>query len=91
MINFTNEQKAELKSAATWLVRSRKWRELSWDAAWSGVYPETPSELEIDEEYEILVAKALRIIEYGLSASETKNLEEQARTIALEFCEKIKI
>ncbi len=89
---FTQQQLAEIKQQAIIRVRANNLEKLSWDAAWSGCYPEEPTEQQIELEYEALKAKAFRILSGQVDISdEYPNMSEHLRMIALEDCKTFNI
>jgi hypothetical protein len=65
-------------------VQSRKLESPSWDDAWSGLYPNEPSQDEIEQELKILSTKVSRIIGGGSIELEYENQEVRLRMIHLE-------
>ena len=91
MTEFTQPQREELAEIARTLVISRQWDELLWDEAWSGKHPGEPTEEEIRGEYDVLVAKAARIIAHGPSDGDYSTAQEAARMMLLETCRTLNI
>lgn len=84
---FNKVQLNELWEKAEEIVCHKKWNELPWDDAWSGKYPIDPIRNEVDLEFDALRKKAERMIKHGPSINDYETLEDQVRTISLEFCE----
>lgn len=84
---FTEHHLSEIKQQAIIRVGANNLEKLSWDAAWSGCYPEEPTEQQIELEYETLKAKAGRILSGQVDISEEyPNIAEHLRMLALEDC-----
>lgn len=83
-IVLTSEQLSELREMAKEIMIDRGWDKLPWEAAWEGVYPDPPSELEIEAEFQILKSKLIRIISKRPLIDEYSNFVEHGRMIYLE-------
>lgn len=91
MAHFNPEQLSELREIAFRLIRDRKWDELSWEHALSGFYPIRPTTAEVEQETNLLVSKASRILQFGFSDQDYLSTEEHTRIIYLESCSFIKL
>ncbi|MCX4192580.1 hypothetical protein [Methylophaga sp. OBS1] len=90
--SFNEEQLNELREEAISIVKGINLERLSWDDAWSGCYPEEPSDEDVNAEFEALKVKAYRILSGNAYISEEySNWTEHRRMMALEFCETFNI
>ncbi len=90
--SFNEEQLNELREEAISIVKQINLERLSWDDAWSGCYPEEPSDEDVNAEFEALKTKAYRILSGTADISEEySNWTEHRRMIALEFCKTFNI
>lgn len=90
--SFNEEQLNELREEAISIITGINLERLSWDDAWSGCYPEEPSDEDVNAEFEALKAKAYRILSGTADISEEySNWTEHRRMMALEFCETFNI
>lgn len=86
-VELSEKQLYEIRRLAVSQVQADNWDNLPWDSAWSGEYPDKPSEAQIESEFESLKAKALRILSGNLDLEqEYSGLKEHRRMIALESC-----
>lgn len=85
--SFNEEQSRELREEAISIVKEINLDRLSWDDAWSGSYPEEPSDEDVNAEFEALKEKAYRILSGTADISEEySNWTEHRRMISLESC-----
>ncbi|MTI63317.1 hypothetical protein [Methylophaga sp.] len=56
------EQLEELRRCATIMVEADNLEQLSWDDAWAGIYPQEPTDEQIEAELSALKTKAERIL-----------------------------
>ncbi|NOR70371.1 MAG: hypothetical protein GQ532_11885 [Methylomarinum sp.] len=90
--SFTAEQLSELREEALTLVKATKLGEQSWGNAWSGKYPDEPTDDEIQTELKLLKEKVTRLLSADCDMNEEyKNTEEVIRMVAIESCKSINI
>lgn len=81
---LTDLQMKELRVLAKGILEQEKWEVLPWSDALNGAYAIRPTEMEIDEEAEILRLKATRIMAGHSTEKEYSNPKEHVRMIYLE-------
>lgn len=91
-ISFSQQQQNELLTAATWVLEQEKLEAQSWEDAWSGMYPDKPTDVEIQIELERLTMKAQRMLSGSADLDkEHSSFDERLRMIALEYCPTLNI
>ena len=71
-----------LERAAMFILKARKWDNLSWDDAWSGKYPEPVSESEISAEVATLAKMTFPPTTVNLSTAD--GLTDYLRYLAVQ-------
>lgn len=87
LFELNPEQLDELRSCAITLVESDNLEKLSWEDAWSGIYPQEPTEEQVEAELKALMEKAVRILSGNYDfAQEHEHLRDRIRLLHLESC-----
>lgn len=87
LFELNPQQLDELRACAVRMVESDNLEKLSWEDAWSGIYPQEPTEEQIEAELKALMEKAVRILSGNYDfAQEHEYLRDRIRILELESC-----